>query len=167
MMLHHTAYITIALMSDCCMLLRIVCWLLFAVCWDIIASCVYGVMLLCFVCCIHPTVPACPPARQVIYLSSAEPATPAAATSKASSKKKKGSSSGGSSAPPDLSQYFISSLVNNLATLTPALLSPEAAALRGVFVLHGAPSVVAAMKGSLCALIEGRGGGRPGKLQGA
>jgi hypothetical protein len=99
---------------------------------------------------------------QVIYLSGAEssagPGAGAAPGDKPSGKKKKG----GSGVPTDPSKYYISSLAGNLPTLH----SSESINVAGVFVLYGSADVVTALKEPLCALIGGKGGGRPGKLQG-
>lgn len=109
----------------------------------------------------------CMTCLQVVYLSSAAPvlAPPASSSGKkekgaAAGKKKKG---GGGGAPStDVSQFFTSSLAGNLSALDE---SPDNA-LGGIFVLHGAAPAVAALKEPLCAAVQGRGGGRPGKLQG-
>ena len=77
------------------------------------------------------------------------------ASAKASTKKLKGRS-------VDMSKYYISSLMNNIKSIVP----PNDNTLSGVFVLHGVPAVVAMMKEPIFSIIEGRGGGRPGKLQG-
>lgn len=90
-----------------------------------------------------------------MYLSGADP-IPVITSAKAGKKKKGGGPS------TDISKYFVSSLAGNVSLLDA---SPENG-LEGIFVLYGVPSVVTALKEPLYALVGGRGGGRPGKLQG-
>lgn len=86
-------------------------------------------------------------------MSSADPA-PSSSTNTTSKKKKAAPSS-------DPSQHYFSSLASNLAALPPS--SPD---LSGLFVLYGAAPVVAVLRDPVCALVGGKGGGRPGRLQG-
>ena len=124
----------------------------------------------------------------MVYLSSAEPVI-TASTGKTSKKNKKKAAAGGADAASPLSQYCVSSLANNLASLS--VLVPSTSnknkdppqkdnsddinsssravgegELSGIFVLYGVPAVVAAATEPLCGLIGGKGGGRPGRLQG-
>lgn len=90
---------------------------------------------------------------QIVYISSAEVDSSASTAGKSSKKKKK-------NAVKSLKDYYFCSLENNANMLN------KSSDLAGIFVLYGESTMVTAMKEGLCAIIKGKGGGRPGKLQG-
>lgn len=97
--------------------------------------------------------------HQAVFLSGCPPQPPNKAQSKGN---KKATSKKTGTGVNSLTDYYFSSLAGNVSSEGSRVTDCEG----GVFVLYGDVSSVSAVGQHVCSMIGGRGGGRPGRLQG-